>query len=101
MRRPIGSQGKTEHFLAEMANQYGIRSRGQLMNIFDQVSKSRNDLMEYMQSNGQKQGLLWTTDEDELLKKHYKTPQHSLMKLLTRLKTRERVERRKQYLFLI
>ena len=50
-RRPLGGQGKPEHFLADIANQYGI-SRSQLMNIFDQVSKSRNDLLEYVQSNG-------------------------------------------------
>jgi len=48
-----------------------------------------------MESNGQRQELLWTTDEDDLLKKHYKTPNHSLMKLLAKLKSRGRVERRK------
>ena len=96
----MAGQGRTDHFLEDIMNSYRV-NRGQVMAIFDQVSKSRQDLVDYMESNGQRQELLWTSEEDEMLKKHYKTPQHSLMKLLTKLKSRERVERRKQYLFLI
>ncbi len=68
--------------------------------IYDKVSKNREDAIDFLESNGERQELLWTTDEDDMLKKHYQTPTHSLMKLLTKLKTRERIERRKQYLFL-
>jgi len=59
--------------------------------MFDKLSRNQEDLIEFIDSNGQKQELLWTSDEDDMLKKHYQTPNHSLMKLLTRLKTRERV----------
>ncbi len=58
-------------------------------------------MVDFMESNGQRQELLWTPDEDEMLKKHHQNPKHTLMKLLTKLKSFERVERRKQYLFLI
>ena len=68
--------------------------------IYDKVSKNKEDVLDFLESNGERQELLWTTDEDDMLKKHYQTPGHSLMKLLTKLKTRERIERRKQYLFL-
>jgi hypothetical protein len=68
--------------------------------IYDKVSKNKEDAIDFLESNGERQELLWTTDEDDMLKKHYQTPGHSLMKLLTKLKTRERIDRRKQYLFL-
>ena len=43
----------------------------QLSGIYDKVSKSRADLEDFLNSNGQRQELLWTTDEDDMLKKHY------------------------------
>ena len=82
-----------------MTRRYQIAPQS-LSGIYDKVSKSQMDLMDFLESNGNRQELLWTTDEDEMLKKHYKTPQHSLMKLLTKLKSEDRIERRKQYLFL-
>ena len=70
------------------------------MALFDQVSKNKNDLLEFLHSNGQKQAILWTSDEDDMLRKHYKNTTHNLMKLLTRLKGLGRIARRKHYLFL-
>ena len=39
--------------------------------MFDKLSRNQDDLIEFIDSNGQKQELLWTLDEDDMLKKHY------------------------------
>jgi hypothetical protein len=56
MRRPPMQQynqgGRmATNFISDIMNSFNV-NRSQVMNIFDQVSKNRNDLMDYMQSNG-------------------------------------------------
>lgn len=89
-----------ETFLTGVLRDFDI-SRGDLNSYFGQVSDSRADLLEFLGSNGSKNYLLWTKDEDEMMCRHYKNPNHNLMKLLTKMKGPERIEGRLNYLNII
>ena len=70
----------------------------QLKILFRQLTFTRSDLIEFLESNGGKAQLLWNPKDDELLRRHYRNPNHHLMKLITRVKGPERIERRLKFL---
>ena len=70
MRQRANSRRTESDFLMDMTQRFQIAPQ-QLSGIYDKVSKSRADLEDFLNSNGQRQELLWTTDEDDMLKKHY------------------------------
>ncbi len=87
-------------FITGVLRDYDI-AKGDLLAYFAQVSDSRTDLLDYLGSNGNKSFLLWTKDEDEMMSRHYKNPNHNLMKLLTKMKGPERIQSRLSFLGII
>ena len=83
-------------FLQSLQKDFNV-SFNDLEDKFKAVSYSRNDLIEYLTSGGQKKHLLWHPEEDMTIQKHCKNPNHHLMKLILRLKGNERLERRLKF----
>ena len=95
-QQQTGSQpDQTSHvnFLKGLQKDFNINTRD-LNKLFRMLTFTRSDLIEYLESHGTKNQLLWQKEEDEILRKHYRNPNHHLMKLITRLKGPERIERR-------
>ena len=90
-------QRSHDKFLAGIQKDFGIPPK-QLKSLFKALTFTRSDLIEFLESGGEKKQLLWQPRDDELLKKHYRNPNHHLMKLITRVKGPERIERRLKFL---
>ncbi len=80
-----------------MQRDYNI-SMDELRARFNDVSKNRKDLIEFIISGGQKKYLLWHKEEDDTIKRYNHIPNHHLMKMILRLKGPERIERRLKFL---
>jgi len=83
-----------------MMNRFKLSTQ-QVERLYNQVSRFKDDLIKYLLGGEKCDEILWTVDEDELLRKYFSEPRHCLMKLLVKLKTIERVERRKRFLLLL
>ena len=83
--------------MSGLQKDFGIPTKD-LKVLFRELTYTRSDLIEYLESHGQKNQLRWQEEEDEILRKHYRNPNHHLMKLITRLKGPERIERRLKFL---
>ena len=98
-QQPVEPADERSHdkFLQGLQKDFQIPTK-QLKSLFKALTFTRSDLIEYLESQGQKTQLLWQEEEDEILRKHFRNPNHHLMKLITRLKGPERIERRLKFL---
>lgn len=87
-----------QEFIDFISEEFSIADKKEILELLEKVSGNGKDLIEYLNTKDEK--ILWTKDEDEILKS-LKSKDDFALKLITHYKGKENIKKRLAFKSLI